>query len=451
MQELYALRPRAIWTAFKTDGFAFWMSCAYLFFEYVRPQAIWPLLDVYPYWARTFVMLAFFGWLMDPKRVVVWTKISTGVLAFLAVIVLSSVFAYWPETSWYEFMSFFNWVVVFYVLSNTITTRQRLFIILGIFFLASFKLSQYGARTWAMRGFSFESWGLRGPQGYFENPGELAIQMVVFAPMFLYFLLALRPFLARWQVFVLFSLPVSAALTVLGTNTRGSQLALLAQIVAIVAVSRHRFKALIAIVLVGLAGYQLLPAEQKARFDSMGEDDTSVQRLLYWKNGWTMMKDHPFLGVGYFNFIPYYAEHYREDLVLPSAIRQGYGELPHNIFIQVGTDAGFTGLALFVLLIWWAFSSMRTLQAEAERKGDAFFASMARGMNLALLGYVIAGQFVTVAYYPFLWVHLMLCVAFRKIQLLESLPSKVTPAPNRIHIGGVATRSRLTNRSQPSP
>lgn len=53
------------------------------------------------------------------------------------------------------------------------------------------------------------------------------------------------------------------------------------------------------------------------------------------------------LGVWYFNFIPYYEQHHSEDIIG----WQGRAELPHNTFIQLGTDAGFTGLAVFGLLI----------------------------------------------------------------------------------------------------
>ena len=60
-------------------------------------------------------------------------------------------------------MTYFNWVVIFFVLTNTATTRQRVFILLLIFFMASFKLSLHGARTLAMRGFAFADWGLSGP------------------------------------------------------------------------------------------------------------------------------------------------------------------------------------------------------------------------------------------------------------------------------------------------
>ncbi|MBA2883011.1 putative O-glycosylation ligase (exosortase A-associated) [Desulfosalsimonas propionicica] len=408
--DLYKLRPGKIWRAFATEGFAFWMSCLYLFFEYVRPQAIWEGLDAYPYWARTFVILAFIGWLFDTKRQFVWTKITTGVCAFMFLIAMSSFTAYWPATSWENFMKSFNWVVIFFVLTQTVTTRQRFYIMLLIFFLASFKLSQHGAIVFAKRGFSFASWGIRGPQGFFENPGELAIQMVVFAPIALFFIQGIREHLKRWQVYALYLMPVTAALTTLGTNTRGGQLALAAQVLALISVTKHRFKMLLAVALIAIIGFQLLPPEQKERFENIGKDSTSIQRLLYWENGWQMMKDHPLLGVGYFNFIPYYNRYYPEDLVL--SYRRGKGaELPHNIIIQVGTDTGFAGLAVYMGLIAAAFFRMRRIGKEAEKAGDTFISNLCKGMNLSLLGFFVAGQFVTVAYYPYLWIHLVFVTA----------------------------------------
>jgi hypothetical protein len=40
---------------------------------------------------------------------------------------------------------------------------------------------------------------------------------------------------------------------------------------------------------------------------------------------------------------------------------------------------------------------------------------MAKGLNIAMWGFIIAGQFVTVAYYPFPWVNLALTVALGNI------------------------------------
>lgn len=403
INNLYQLKLRTLWRAFLGDNFAFWMSCAYLFFEYVRPQSIWSFLNVYPYWARTFIILAFLGWLIDPKRRFVWNRITTGIFIFLYLIILSSIFAYWPEISWNSFMNYFNWVVVYFVLTQTVTTRQRFFIFLVIFFLCSFKLSIYGARTWVLRGFSYADWGLAGPEGFFENPGELAIQMLVFAPIAIFFSIGIKSFLKRWQSLLFYLMPITAALTILGTNTRGSQLAMVGQFFALIMMMKQRVKLLIVILFIGFIGYQLIPPEQMKRFQEVGKDGTSKQRLLYWGHGWQMIKDNPILGVGFFNFAPYYDRYYPEDLELE--FLKG-AQLPHNIFIQVGTDTGFPGIAVFVYLIWAGFNLMRKLGKTGSLKRDSFILYLTKGMNLALLGYVVAGQFVTVAYYPFLWIHL---------------------------------------------
>lgn len=207
-------------------------------------------------------------------------------------------------------------------------------------------------------------------------------------------------------------MPVTAALTIIGTNTRGGQLALAVQILALIATSKHWFKMLLLIVVIGVIGSQILPHKQMKRFENMGEDTTSLQRLLYGKHGWQIIKDHPFLGVGYFNFRQYYDQNYPYvyDLVLPSAQRSG-AEPPNNIIIQVGTDIGFPGLAVYLSLMASAWLRMRKLGKEAGVAGDLFVAQLTKGMDLALLGFFVAGQFVTVAYYPYLWIHLVLVAA----------------------------------------
>lgn len=406
-EALYSMSPSALYHAFVKQSFAFWMACGYLFAEYVRPQSIWPAFSIFPYWGKTFILLAVIGWLLDANRRFVWTGMSSWIALFTVVIVLSSITAYWPEDSWENFMIFFNWVVIYFVLTQTVTTRVHFYIILLLFMLASFKLSLHGAITWGGTGFRYSDWGLRGPEGFFENPGEYAIQMVVFFPISLFFCFAVARYLKkRWHFYLLCLMPITAFLAAIATNTRGGQLALAGQVLTMVLLMHHRFKAVLLVAVLAVAGYQLLPDEQKARFEAAGTDETSQQRLLYWQHGWQMMKDHPALGVGYYNFIPYYNRHHFDDVILPMLQERGTAELPHNIFIQVGTDAGFIGLGVFLMLTAGAFLTMRKLGKEATARGDPFVSNVAIGMNLALLGYVIAGQFVTVVYYPFLWIHL---------------------------------------------
>jgi O-antigen ligase len=92
-------------------------------------------------------------------------------------------------------------------------------------------------------------------------------------------------------------------------------------------------------------------------------------------------------------------------------------ELPHNIFIQIGTDTGVTGLLLFGMLIYRTWKTEREIRLLARERQDTSkpFAALARGLLVAMWGFVIAGQFVTVTYYPFFWINLAFMVALKNI------------------------------------
>ena len=49
MKDLYAVKIRAIWVELKNERAPFLLLCTYLFLEYVRPQSIYPEIDVIPY------------------------------------------------------------------------------------------------------------------------------------------------------------------------------------------------------------------------------------------------------------------------------------------------------------------------------------------------------------------------------------------------------------------
>ena len=42
---------------------------------------------------------------------------------------------------------------------------------------------------------------------------------------------------------------------------------------------------------------------------------------------------------------------------------------------------------------------------------------MSKGLDIGFIGFLIAGQFVSVVYYPFMWIYLALVVATKKIYL----------------------------------
>lgn len=120
-------------------------------------------------------------------------------------------------------------------------------------------------------------------------------------------------------------------------------------------------KSLLMLLFVCLIGFLVLPGKQLLRFESLGRGKISLQRLLYRKNGLEMLNDHPFMGVGYYNFASYYQTRYPEDVLCERA------QLPHNIFIQVSADLGYFGLLIYVILSYLLFKHSKNTRIMIEQ------------------------------------------------------------------------------------
>lgn len=410
MEKLYTFNPKAIWAQLRKEHWAFWMVCLYLMLQYFDPLRIYQGLDVLPL-DKVTIGLALLALPMDSHRH--WVRDATNVwmTLFLGVILVSSALAIYPSISWSHWYDFVSWYVIYFLIINVVTTPERYFIFLAIFLVANFKMSFFGARTWAERGFSFTGWGIEGPPGFFQNSSDFSSEMLMFAPIAFELALFVKPYVRRVTYWFLMLGAMTGAMSVLAASSRGSQVALAFQGARIAIARKFKVKVLIAIVIVAGLGYALLPAAEKARFSDAGTDSTSIQRLDYWRAGLKMIEDHPFLGVGYFNFAQVYSSH------ASNKLWHGKAQLPHNIFIQVGTDAGLIGLGIFLMLIYRNLRITKDIRRMCEnaKEAPAFAPSIARGLAITTWGFVVAGQFNTVTYYPFLWINLALTVSLADI------------------------------------
>lgn len=401
------------------------MIFGYLLIEYVRPQMIIPALDFLP-WGQLFLLGALAGVFADPNKRLVTTEPATfWMFAYLVVVLISANIAYYPEWSFKHLDYYYLWVLIYFLIASIVNSEKRFFLFLMLFFLASYKLSAFGAKTWGQRGFAFTDWGLQGPPGFFENSGEYAIQMAVLFGMSYPFYQHVKGRLPRYKRWILATVPITAAMSVMGASSRGSQVALLVQCYFLFMHGKVSIRTIVVTGAVIAAIYHMIPEEQLARFQSAGSDKTSQQRLFYWQHGLEMFLDHPFMGVGYYNFPPYYEEHFRQDVLYDRA------QLPHNIIVQVGADLGSVGLFIYFMLIWRAFKLTRIVRAmELTRLGkekisESWMTPVSKGMDIGFLGFLIAGQFVSVVYYPFMWIHIAMCVGLK--QAAEKLQTDARP------------------------
>lgn len=434
---LYRIQVPAIWRFLKSEPASFWAINFYLFIEYVRPQQVWESIDILP-WGLTALLLATCTALFEGKIKRIGAP-GAALLVFTGVLIASSLGAVDPAASMAKMEVYLTWVLVYLLIINTVTTEKRYFVTMLAFLLYSYKMSQFGARTWIENGFGFSDWGATGAPGWFHNSGEFGIQMCVFLPLAGEFVLALRPYWNKWIRLLFYSFPLTAIASMVASSSRGALVGGAAIGLWWVARSKHRVRSLVIIGVLGALTWAVTPAEQKARFQSAGEDETSTNRIVRWKAGIELANERPVLGIGYNNW----------GVV--------YGPLSHNIFIEAWSELGYTGLLAFLGMIATTFVvNFRTRRLLRNVPTQTkFLHHMAHGLDGALIGYLVSGFFVTVLYYPYFWINLAFTGALHaaaqhtyRVNLAEQQAS----ARQGLEAQGALARAALLAQSlQPQP
>ena len=129
IEDFYIFNIKNMWSYFKSEKLSFWMICGYLFFEFVRPQGLFPQIAFAP-WSLLLICGAFGGAILDKS--VVWVKSPANIfiVLFLLTIIISSFAASYPDVSKKHFMDFFGWFIIYFLIINIVNTRERFYVFL---------------------------------------------------------------------------------------------------------------------------------------------------------------------------------------------------------------------------------------------------------------------------------------------------------------------------------
>lgn len=244
------------------------------------------------------------------------------------------------------------------------------------------------------------------------DANDLGLLMVCALPLAIFFL-EYAPRLA-WRAVAVAAVGVFL-ITIVRTGSRGAFLGLLA--VTIYLLLRYstvywgRRVAIIAGVAVlffastGAQYRTSLATLLEPTADYNWSGNTEGGRMEIWERGLFYMKSRPFTGVGLDAFP------IAEGTLSPLADRQMFARgvrwsAPHSVYIQIGAELGILALLVFAGTIVAAIVMSGRLAAEAARRGERSIAALARAHAAGLIGFAIAGAFLSQAYAPFLYVSL---------------------------------------------
>jgi len=353
------------------------------------------------------------------------TRCVVGIAAWMA---LSIPGALWPGGAFQELTDEFGKAAGMYIVIAASIRGFRDVERLAFAYLVA--VGVYAAVVLDRFGIGAAQWRL-GMLVYYDA-NDFATLAVMALPLGLYFMVQRTP---RWRRLVSAAAVVCLAVSFIWTGSRGGFLALL----AIAAFLLLRYRAIhvrwrvLATVLVGLV---FTATASDNYWDKMKtilkpKDDYNLTdnegRVQVWKRGVGYMLQHPLLGVGAGNFPT--AEGTISPVAHLSASRGVKWSVSHNSYVQVGAELGVPGLIMFLLLFSGAFRGLRRVQAApwplrpGERSPPA--TQLAQALAAALIGFMVGGFFLSLAYRDLLYVLLALSVGLLKVT--PGVPRRTPP------------------------
>jgi O-antigen ligase len=424
-----AQAPPVVVSEPERDVFAFRALLAFMVVLLVRPQDQLPFLNVFHLANVTGVVACLALVAGRLRRSLPPTRLTpevVGVLALTAIMIGTIPLSLWPGGSMALFKDqFVKVVLVFLVIANTLTSRARIerfiaVIVLGASYVAARSVLDY------LRGVNLVEGGRAAGAvgGLFANPNDMALNMVAFLP------LAIAVALSRGRPSLRLLGIAGAgvmALAIIFSKSRGGTVGLIVMMAVLLYQMRRVRPGIAALLVVGsLAALPLLPSSFTERMASIFDADqdptgSRESRKTLLREGWAAFLANPIVGLGAGQFQNY-----------NTAGRDEPWRQTHNSPLQVAAELGVFGLATFLYLVWTALMAgviarraarltrnVRRARAPAGRAAadhNIEWMQLHGGIIIAAcVGWFVAANFASVAYYWTFYLLLGLAGAVRDV------------------------------------
>jgi O-antigen ligase len=183
--------------------------------------------------------------------------------------------------------------------------------------------------------------------------------------------------------------------------------------------STKKLVALAVVLVMSVAVAALAPAKYWKEVASIADadkaGDTGFERLYLWGIAWQMFLDHPVLGVGPGNY-QYNNQNY-EDPARVARGRHVWGQVAHSLYFTLLPEYGIVGTVLFAAMIIKTVRDRRRVLrggrallqrsdalSDEERDRIRTLMQLAGTMDTSLVALLTTGAFISVLYYPHVWI-----------------------------------------------
>jgi O-antigen ligase len=319
-------------------------------------------------------------------------------LLLVLLAIVSIPFSYWPGGSVDALVTFAIPVIVFLLIANTVNSVRRLKLMIGSLALWGITLTGGGLWHYAAGNTLWKeagrTYGYNSPVAINPNDFALTLNLILALTIGLYFAST-----SRWsKLFFLAEMPLLVA-GVIVSFSRGGFIGLVTLLaLALAQLVRMRGPVMPAVAALAVAvAFPLLPEGYTTRLYSIldMEYDTTGSAHGRWQGmrvALDVMLRNPLVGVGFdMNNL---------------ALREVTGNWSdvHNVYLQVGSELGFPGVIVYLLLGWRTFTSLhRALKTVRPVPEARSLWALGRGVQLAIVVFLVEAMFHPMAWYHYFY------------------------------------------------
>ncbi|MDF0643647.1 MAG: O-antigen ligase family protein [Nitrospira sp.] len=158
--------------------------------------------------------------------------------------------------------------------------------------------------------------------------------------------------------------------------------------------------------------------------DETLQHGTGAERFYTWGIGMEMFYWNPIIGIGQSNF-PWTFDIYQEGRTFKG--RSIAGRQAHSAWVTLISELGLAGIIIIGLMFYQCYKDLKLVRvnlspAESVRKhgqimkvGEDVRVYLARAMEGSLIGFIVSGVFISILWYPSLWIMVAFVVALRNV------------------------------------
>lgn len=416
MNRLPARKQLSPEAAEKKTRWLYWWLLLALFFEYARPGSYFRVLEVLPLNAAIpslLLLMALFAGGLRPWGEIFRDKLAVWPILYVALILLSMA---WADVTTYAYARFnlvLGYLFLFIVIARIVTTASRLrgvFVALIVAHVFLLWMNPKVVLEPTIRHYIIGA-------TFLGDGNDYSLSLCILAP----FAIELaRRASSRTAKIVFWLLLVLLLLALIGTQSRGATLGIAAVFGYMWLQSSRKGVGLAALAGVALLVMLWAPQVYFSRLGTIAnyqEESSAQSRISAWRAGFRMGTSNV-LGVGAGNF-PNNFPKYRD---ANAPVRW---MTAHSMYFLTFGELGILGLAVLIkLLVGNIRANTRLRRHLPPRDGPAGpqlspNVTTLNVLNASMMGFAVAGAFLSVSYYPHIFVLTGLLLSARAIIAAE--------------------------------